>query len=156
MKRVFAWLPALCWMAVIFIMSAMPGDVSGEQSGFVMELAMAALDFIKGGWAAANVDTALLELVIRKAAHMAEYAILFACYVRALRFEGARHPRALALVLCAAYACTDEYHQSFTEDRGPSPVDVMIDTAGAAAMWALTAAISRMHRRTKGGEAAIQ
>ena len=33
MKKFVAWLPALAWMGVIFMMSAMPGDISGEQSG---------------------------------------------------------------------------------------------------------------------------
>ncbi len=33
MKKAGAWLGALAWMGVIFMMSAMPGDVSGAQSG---------------------------------------------------------------------------------------------------------------------------
>jgi VanZ family protein len=34
-------------------------------------------------------------------------------------------------VLTAAYAATDEFHQSFTSGRHPSPVDVAIDSVGA-------------------------
>ena len=136
MKRVFAWLPALCWMAVIFIMSAMPGDVSGAQSGFVTQIVMRVLALVTGG---AQIDAQAAELLIRKAAHMAEYAVLFWLMLRGLRFEGVRRPMLTALLLCAGYACTDELHQSFVGGRGPSPVDVMIDTAGAAVMMAACA-----------------
>ena len=37
----------------------------------------------------------------------------------------------LAGFLCAGFAATDEYHQSFVAGRGPSVRDVCIDTFGA-------------------------
>ena len=87
----------------------------------------------------ADIPQDIVHLIVRKGAHMAEYAVLFALYRRALRLSGARRPGVLALVLCAAYAATDEMHQGFVAGRGPSAVDVAIDTAGAAAMWAVMA-----------------
>ena len=41
LRKGIAW--ALCagWMALIFIMSAMPGDVSGAQSGTVVRMLLA-------------------------------------------------------------------------------------------------------------------
>ena len=132
MQRLKAWWPAAVWMGVIFMMSAMPGDVSSDQSGLLVNLVLWVANLLFGADAAAKLSPDTIHLLIRKGAHMAEYAVLFWCYHRALKFEGIRHPRLCALLLCACYAATDEWHQSFTEGRGPSPVDVGIDTLGAA------------------------
>ena len=148
MRRVKAWLPAAVWMGVIFMMSAMPGDISGETSGTLVRIVMGVLSFLLGEEAAASISIDVIHLFIRKAAHMAEYAVLFLLYHRALRMEGARRPGLYALLLCAAYASTDEFHQAFVADRGPSPVDVCIDTLGACAAWGMTLLHSRI---TKGG-----
>ena len=48
MRKFAAWALCAAWMAFIFMMSAMPGDVSGEQSGFVTELIEKALTFTLG------------------------------------------------------------------------------------------------------------
>jgi VanZ family protein len=42
-----------------------------------------------------------------------------------------KHVFALALALTILYACSDEYHQTFVAGRHGSPVDVLIDGAGA-------------------------
>lgn len=140
MWRIKAWLPAALWMGVIFLMSAMPGDASAETSGTLVRLLMGALSFLLGEEAAASLSIDTIHLLIRKGAHMAEYAVLFLLYHRALRFEGAKHPGMMALVLCAAYASTDELHQAFVAGRGPSVIDVGVDTLGAGLAWGLTAA----------------
>lgn len=95
-----AWLPVLAWAAVIFAFSSVPSLSSGL-----------------GGW----------DLVLRKAAHLTEYAILGALLLRATRRPW------LALGLAALYAASDEIHQSFVEGRHGAPLDVAIDTAGALA-----------------------
>lgn len=136
MKKAAAWALCAVWMGVIFIMSAMPGDVSGAQSGMITRLIASVLVLLPGG---GRIPQDTVHLLVRKGAHMAEYAVLFALYRRALRLSGARRPGMTALVMCAAYAATDEMHQGFVAGRGPSPVDVAIDTAGAAAMWAVMA-----------------
>jgi hypothetical protein len=40
MQRLKAWLPAVVWMGVIFIMSAMPGEQSADQSGTLVTLVL--------------------------------------------------------------------------------------------------------------------
>ena len=67
-----------------------------------------------GGW----------DLVLRKLAHAAEFGVLGALLVRAL---SAPWP---AFLLGAAYAVSDEVHQSFVEGRMGSPLDVVIDAVG--------------------------
>ena len=91
------WLPAVLWAAVIFALSSIPGLTSG-------------LDF----W----------DLLLRKAAHVTEFAILGALLARAL---GHSLPAVAAGV---AYAIVDEIHQSFVPDRAGVPLDVVIDTVG--------------------------
>ena len=146
MQKTIAWALCALWMLLIFVMSAMPGDVSGEQSGTLTRIVISVVETILGEDAAGAVDIELLELLIRKAAHMAEYAVLCLLFCRALRLSGARHPAALALLLSAAYAATDEFHQGFVDGRGPSPVDVMIDTTGAAIGCAIRSVWHRMRK----------
>lgn len=141
MKKAAAWALCAAWMALIFFMSAMPGDVSGEQSGTIVDLLLGALE--TAGVAQEAIDPAMLELLLRKGAHMTEYAVLFVLFFRALRLSGARHPGLTALLMSAAYAATDEFHQMFSEGRGPSPVDVLIDTAGAGGGWGVLTLLSK-------------
>ena len=142
MKKQRAWLYCAMWMGFIFIISATPGDVSSEESGFIVSLLTGIVAMFSGGHAAA-LDLSLLELLVRKGAHMTEYAVLFLLYRRALNLSGAHRPGIIALLLCIAYAATDEFHQLFVDGRGGSPVDVLIDTAGAALACSFRAAFSK-------------
>ena len=94
------WLPVVAWAAVIFTLSSIPSLSTGL-----------------GTW----------DTILRKGAHLTEYAILGALLYRAL----GREPLALAVGI--AYAATDELHQYFVRGRHASPVDVAIDAVGVAA-----------------------
>jgi len=98
--RLNLWLPVLLWAALIFTFSTIPSLGTGL-----------------GTW----------DVVLRKLAHVAEYAVLGGLLFRALR----REP--LAILLGSAYAVTDEIHQAFVSGRHGSPVDWLIDTVGVAA-----------------------
>ena len=152
MDKVKAWFGALVWMGVIFLMSAMPGDVSGAQSGRLAQLVLSAISFLLGEDAASGVPMDAIHLLVRKGAHMAEYAILFFLYRRALVRSGARRPGLAALCLCACYAATDEGHQAFVSGRGPGVADVGIDTLGAALAWGAQGAVRRMKGKGKRDE----
>jgi VanZ family protein len=65
------------------------------------------------------------DTILRKLAHFTEYAIF-----SALIFRASRNPAA-ALLLASAYAVTDEVHQTFVGGRHGSPLDWLVDTAGA-------------------------
>jgi VanZ like family len=69
-----------------------------------------------GGW----------DLVLRKLGHATEYAILA---VLLLRATGSAR---LAVSLAGGYAITDEVHQTLVSGRHGTPLDVAIDTVGAA------------------------
>jgi VanZ family protein len=99
------WAPVVLWAAVIFAFSSVPDLGTGL-----------------GTW----------DLVLRKVAHGAEFAVLGALLLRALRAE------LPALAAGIAYAVTDELHQHFVPGRVGSPLDVAIDSAGVAigvALW---------------------
>jgi VanZ family protein len=66
------------------------------------------------------------DVVLRKLAHAAEFAVLGFLLLRAVRRDGA------ALALGIAYAVSDEVHQHFVPGRAGSPLDVLIDVAGVA------------------------
>ena len=136
MNKRTAWLLCAVWMLFIFLMSAMPGETSDEQSGLVATLLTRLFTPVLGEHPEA-LDFSVLNLLVRKAAHMVEYAVLFLLYRNALTLSGVHRPGAVALLLCVSYAATDEFHQRFVEGRGASPIDVMIDTAGAALAWGL-------------------
>jgi VanZ family protein len=93
------WLPVIVWAAVIFLFSSIPSLGTGL-----------------GVW----------DTILRKGAHMTEYAILGVLLLRAL---GRELP---ALAVGIAYAITDEIHQHFVRGRHASPIDVLIDTAGVS------------------------
>jgi VanZ family protein len=98
-RALTVWLPVLVWAAVIFTFSAIPSLSSGL-----------------GIW----------DTVLRKCAHVTEYAVLGALLYRAFERE------APALAAGIAYAATDEVHQHFVRGRHASPVDVGIDAVGVA------------------------
>jgi VanZ family protein len=106
-ELVETWLPPLALMAVIFALSAQSNLDSG---------------------------LGLIDLIGRKIVHAGTYALLCALWWRALRTLWPNGPAlGTALAIAVLYAISDEYHQSFVAGRHGSPVDVGIDTLGAAA-----------------------
>ena len=90
----------MLWAAVIFALSSLPS---------------------------LGTDLGTWDTMLRKGAHVTEYAILALLLWRAL---GRRLP---ALALGILYAASDELHQHFVRGRHGSPVDVAIDTMGLLA-----------------------
>ncbi len=75
-----------------------------------------------------------LNFIVRKGAHLTEYAILTTlCFT--MGTWGFQQPWKFVLPFAvlgsAIFAVTDEIHQSFVPNRGASPIDVMIDITGA-------------------------
>ncbi len=86
-----------------------------------------------------------LHFLIRKAGHFVEYFVLSLLVLRGLRgpSSGWRWSWGLmALLICAGYAVTDEFHQYFEAGRGAAWPDVLLDSAGAAVAQ-LAAALRR-------------
>ena len=74
--------------------------------------------------------------LMRKSAHFIAYLVLGFLVSHALKNEASRASawkrRGASLLLCVAYAFSDEFHQLFVPGRGPLLKDVLIDGSGAA------------------------
>ncbi len=92
------------------------------------------------------------EFLLRKLAHLAEYAILGALLLLLLYavFRRGRWLTPAAVAFVFLFAVTDEIHQSFVEGRTPLPEDVLLDTLGACigALLVLMALRPRMRIAT--------
>ncbi|MBA2342190.1 MAG: VanZ family protein [Thermoleophilaceae bacterium] len=111
--RLDPWAPPIALMAVIFLLSAQPDLNSGLGT---------------------------FDLIGRKFIHAAEYALLVFLWWRALRTVTDPTRAAIgAFLITVAYAASDEFHQTFVSGRSGKPLDVLIDSAGAAIAAALLA-----------------
>jgi VanZ family protein len=96
-----------------------------------------------------------LHHLIRKGAHVGEYALFSMLALYGIRGPGRgwRMEWAVwAVALSAGWAGLDELHQAFVPSRGPSMLDVLIDTCGAVAGQMVVAAVSLVRSR---GAAAV-
>ena len=71
------------------------------------------------------------DVIFRKLGHVTGYAVLTTLWWWALRGVAAR-PLLIAACISFAYACSDEFHQTFVGGRTGSPIDVGIDSVGIA------------------------
>jgi VanZ family protein len=91
------WLPVLVWAGLIFGFSAIPSLSSGVS----------------------------IDEILRKAAHVTEYAML------AFLLWRATQDAAAAFFGAVLYAATDEFHQAFVRGRHGAPRDIVFDATGA-------------------------
>ena len=156
-SRLWRYGPLVLWMAAIFFAST--DEFSGPKTSLILE------PFLR--WLFPHITSAVIELMhllLRKAAHFSEYAILGLLVARA--FSTSRHSLlhrrwfVASLVLISLYALSDEYHQSFVPSRTASIYDSMIDIAGGLTALVVMAlrkkAQSRKQKRPASVETTVQ
>jgi VanZ family protein len=100
------WIPAFAMMAAIFTLSSLTSD----RLPFFGEY----------------------DLLVKKGAHAAGYAMLAAAYYFALPSRLSPIYRAvLSFLMAVLFALSDEFHQSFVRGRHSALRDVGIDSVGA-------------------------
>ena len=117
------YFPAIAWAGIIFFFSSLQTVPSPQ-------------------------DT-ILNFVLKKSAHIFEYAVLYWLTFRAINWEvyETSHKKFLApLIFTLSYAIFDEIHQSFVPNRHAKLYDIGFDLAGSLlAIW-------RLYRRRNSGQ----
>lgn len=135
-KKYIYIIPVILWMAFIFYMSAKTGEGSSAVSNPITDLIVDIFQRARHDTAPA-VDrmTGVVEVMVRKGAHMTEYGILMALLVLAVKKNcgkiSAGWTYVWSMAITFAYACSDEIHQLFVADRAGKGSDVLIDMCGA-------------------------
>ena len=135
MNKKHRWvLPTLIGAVTLFIwcQSLLPGQVSGQESGFFARL-------LAGVFGLESLPD-WLHTLVRKAAHFTEFAVLGALWSG----YGRRRPLRCSWLYGLAVAATDECLQFIQPDRGPAVADVCIDYAGYLCGWLLVLLIAHM------------
>lgn len=156
-KIVITLLPVLAVMGLIFAFSAQEAVRSDHSSGVfvsaILELVVRLFPDLDGARQQAMAER--LSFLVRKGAHLTEYAVLgafLAVHVSAwTERRPLRRPRTLAFSVGALYAASDELHQLFVPGRSGDWKDVLLDSAGVLIGVLLLARILR-RRRAKPGK----
>ena len=136
-KRILVLSITLGWMLTIFMYSAMPAEESMEQSdGIVVKLIRIFIsDFDRLSPAEQTKWLDTLSMIVRKGAHMAEFAILSCAFYATFSVWPWRRSYLIkglaAWGAATLYAMTDEFHQRFVPGRWGAFTDVLIDSVGA-------------------------
>lgn len=121
------WLPALAWMALVFVLSSISGLRVSDDAG--------------------------IEEPLRVAAHFITYAVMGGVVLFGVSAWPPTGPAkaTLAFMVTLFYAVSDEIHQAFVPGRAAQVEDVIVDALGATlgivvAWWILQ---GRAHREVK-------
>ena len=130
LKRLLLWTAVIGLMALIFAFSAQQGSASnGMTEAAVMPLAEMLSEMQDGSAESVTVIYIIIGTIVRKTAHLLEYALLGALVHLLLRSYGLRMWW-LTMLIGVAYAVSDEVHQAFVPGRLGVPTDVLIDAVG--------------------------
>ncbi len=133
------WLPVVLWMLLIYV-----GSTDTLSTHHTNRWLVPVIKWFKPDITYRELATT--TYAIRKAGHVTEYAILAMLLWRAIPRQAGGHGTVwlwrdalVVLAVCASYAVSDEYHQSFYRSREASAWDVLIDVGGVvlslALMW---------------------
>ena len=128
-RRLTRYGPLAFWLVFIFVAST--GSFSASNTSRVIRPLLL--------WLFPEISAEGLlyaHFLVRKAAHLTEYAILALLAARAFLTSShaalRRHAFVAALTLVAAWALLDEFHQNFVSTRTGTIYDSRIDVVGGA------------------------
>ena len=131
-------------MGIIFCFSHQPGSESLEVSSWFAELLRTIASILN--ISSTEVD---LSLLVRKGAHLTEFAILGLLLLIALYFtrEKLLSSSNIAFAIGATYGVFDELHQLFIPGRSCQISDMLIDASGVLLAVMLCSAYVVLRRR---------
>jgi VanZ family protein len=133
LKLVLYWLPALSWMALIWVLSSSTPDTIERTTSRLPSF-----------------------LTLPTVGHVVEFAVLAVLLLMLVQSNTRRRREAVwaaSALLALLYAGVDEMHQSFVPGRQASLIDVGYDALGAAAglvTWAILVPTVRRHLPVRG------
>ena len=143
-SRVWRYGPLLLWMGFIFFAST--SEFSASNTGRILRPLLL--------WLNPNMSEESLRLVhfiVRKLAHLTEYAILGLLVARAFTYSAhqvlLRWWFLFSLLIVVAYALSDEFHQRFVPSRTGSIYDSFIDITGGLLALSLFVIWRKIKRR---------
>lgn len=128
-SRLWRFIPAVLWMAMIFILSSRSGDELGSLLPLFQHLLPGLESFDPMHYAA------YFGLALTLAFGFGRFSFTW---------KGA----ACIVLLCVLYGITDEWHQSFVPNRSPDVFDLRNDAIGASVACLLTLGYGRLRRRS--------
>jgi VanZ family protein len=147
--RLWRYGPVVAWAC--FVLFASSANFSASNTSRIIRPLLV--------WLFPNITEATLigvHFLVRKAAHLTEYAVLALLAARAFRTSSRQALRErwwlASFALVASVALVDEWHQSFLPSRTGSIYDSLLDMTGGAVALAC-AAFLLMRRRKKVVEA---
>ena len=128
-RKLLIMLAVVFWMAIIFKLSAQPGEQSNLLSTKVTTIIVSLAQQFRS-----DVNVLSLNYLIRKCAHFLAYLVLGIIVLFAMRRIGFSGKKGIlwTLLICISYAITDELHQGVVPGRTPKLMDVLIDSSGAS------------------------
>ena len=143
MRKSWPWIAtaaAFLWCLFIWQFSFRDGSTSSATSAAVLKI-------VNGFFETFGIKDLFTPHAIRKTGHFCEFMMLGVLACAALRLHGFRHFYLIAPGVAFCVGGVDEIIQSFVPNRGPSFLDVLLDTAGGItgillfclALWAFSA-----------------
>lgn len=133
-KKEFIAVMLLLWMFLIFSFSNQNVTSSISMSD---KVASKIIDVVVkfNGKEISSIEKAKMvkntRVVVRKTAHFTEYFILGILVFKIFEMYGVKRTLVYAIIFCFLYACSDEFHQLFSDGRSAKVLDVLIDTSGS-------------------------
>jgi VanZ family protein len=148
LSRMWRYGPLLLWMVFIFFAST--GQLSASNTSRIIRPLL--VWFFPG---ITEESLTLAHFLVRKLAHLTEYAVLALLAARAFISSSRRTFRQrwflLAAMLVILYALSDEFHQRFVPSRTGSIYDSFIDITGGLIALALLALWRKVKKREAAG-----
>ena len=138
------WLFPVSWMGIIFYFSHQPAKESTQMSEWFTNIVEAIANILN--ISSSDID---LSLLVRKGAHLTEFAILGLLLLIALYFtrEKLLSSSNIAFAIGATYGVFDELHQLFIPGRSCQISDMLIDASGVLLAVMLCSAYVVLRRR---------
>ncbi len=153
-RKKITGIAAVIWMAVIFAFSAQPAQQSSKASKSVSYKIAEWQNYVfKQGKTEEElaIQAESMQFVVRKGAHMSEYAALavIVCLYFSYELITKKRMALQAFGVTAGYAVTDELHQLFVPGRAGRLSDVCIDSLGGGVGIIFFLFVFRLYNKRK-------